>query len=76
VPAFAQVLDHPEDGVGHAVHLGQETFGDYRDSHDQTIAPDPGDRVTQRPTVPEQIGHDMSSQGRVPETSGAQTKQA
>ncbi|GLY41102.1 hypothetical protein Amsp01_071250 [Amycolatopsis sp. NBRC 101858] len=74
--AFAQVLDDPQDGVGHAVHLGQETLGDYGDSHVPTIAPDPGGRVTPRPTLPEQIRHDMSSQGRVPETSGAQTKQA
>ncbi|GAB3137693.1 hypothetical protein GCM10027258_13570 [Amycolatopsis stemonae] len=76
MPALAQVLDDPQDGVGHAVHLGQETFGDYGDSHDPTIAPDPGGRVTRRPTLPEQIGYDMSSQGRVPETRLAQTKQA
>ncbi|GHG15103.1 hypothetical protein GCM10017567_36350 [Amycolatopsis bullii] len=41
-----------------------------------TIAPDAGARVTLGPTVPEQIGYDMSSQGRVPETRVAQTKQA
>jgi hypothetical protein len=51
------VLHHSQNGVGHAVHLGQETFGDNGDSHvphgRTRFSVTGDDRVTPWPTMPE-----------------------